>query len=323
MKRGKVLSEERGTALVITLLIIATLVGLTVAFSEESGVELNLAGYSRDGYAAYLAALGGCQRAEALLAQDEDRDVDSLHEPWALFEEAASSEELAGGASLAGKIVDENGKFNLNGLLNEAGKIDEKQQARLERLFSLLGLESNRVAPVLDWLDADDEKRLEGAETYYYQGLEHPYACGNAPFLTLGQIFLVKGMTPELASPVGSEEGEGRRLLDYLTIYGDGKINVNTAPRLVLQSLDEAIDSALADAVIAYRTREDFKRPDDLKKVSGISDEIFNRIRDAITVKSSCFSLEMAGSCQEAKTAIEAVLLMEEGKGKLVYWRVM
>ena len=74
------ISDNKGTALVITLLIIATLTGLTVAFSEDSGTELSLAGYSRDGYRAYQIARSGADLALALLNEDEDRDMDSLTE---------------------------------------------------------------------------------------------------------------------------------------------------------------------------------------------------------------------------------------------------
>jgi general secretion pathway protein K len=195
MIRGLFRRKERGSALVITLLIITTLVGLTVAFSEESHIELSLAGYSRDSLRAHMAALAGCEGALALIHQDEDRGVDSLGEEWARFDSHPFLKELPENAAVSGEIIDENSKFNLNALINPAGEIDEKRSARLERLFILLGLHEEQVSPLLDWLDEDDEKRLHGAENDYYRNLPDPYDCLNGPFLTVGQISLVKGMS--------------------------------------------------------------------------------------------------------------------------------
>jgi general secretion pathway protein K len=297
--------------LVITLLIITTLVGLTVAFSEESNIELSLAGYSRDSFRAHMAALAGCEGALALIHQDEDKGVDSLGEEWARFDSHPFLKELPENAAVSGEIIDENSKFNLNALINPAGEIDEKRSARLERLFILLGLHEEQVSPLLDWLDEDDEKRLHGAENDYYRNLPDPYDCANGPFLTVGQISLVKGMSEDLPA-----------LLEKVTIYGDGKINVNTASREVLQCLDEELDSSLADAIIDHRSEEGFRQLNELKGVSGMSDALYNRIADILSVKSSGFSIRVEGSYGEAKSRIEAVVLLEGGQFNLTTWRV-
>ena len=65
MKKG--LKQREGSALLITLLIITTLTGLTMAFSEESSVELDLAGFSRDAHRAHEMARSGVNLALALL----------------------------------------------------------------------------------------------------------------------------------------------------------------------------------------------------------------------------------------------------------------
>jgi len=75
--------KKQGSALILTLLVVATLTGLTVAFSEESSLELNLAGYSRDGDQAYLAARSGVHLALALLNADENKGS-SAQKSWRL-----------------------------------------------------------------------------------------------------------------------------------------------------------------------------------------------------------------------------------------------
>ncbi|MBN2033368.1 MAG: type II secretion system minor pseudopilin GspK [Deltaproteobacteria bacterium] len=309
---------ERGTALVLTLLIITTLAGLTIGFSGESGVELTLAGYSRDSYKAYLTAKAGIDAGMALLAYDEDPAMDSLNEDWAQLDEAFFT--LQGleteGIAVSGGIADESGKINLNLLRNNDGEINETREEHIRRLFLALGLKEEMVNPILDWLDGDDVEMQDGAEAYYYENLDDPYPCGNGPFLTPGQIFLVKGMGK-------IKQFEGKRLLDYITIYSDGKVNINTAPKEVLQCLSESMDAAMADAIIEFRKDEDFMGIDDLKKVPAISGEVFAEIRDWITVKGSTFSIDFSVNANGAAAEIRTYVLREGGKTRPIYWQVL
>lgn len=313
----RVLKSERGTALILTLLIITTLAGLTIGFSGESGVELTLAGYSRDSYRAYLVARSGIDAGMALLAADEDLAMDSFNEDWARLEAFVSLQGLEEeGITVSGGVVDESGKINVNLLRNEEGEIDERREEQLRRLFLALGLKEELVNPLLDWLDADDVERQDGAESYYYQNLDEPYPCANEPFLTPGQIFLVKGMGRV-------KRFEEKNLLDYLTIYSDGKININTAPREVLQCLSEFMDAALAEAIIEYRKDEDFISVNDLRNVPGMSDEVFAELRDWITVKSASFSMEFSVNSNGASAGIRAYVVREGENTRPIYWQVL
>ena len=46
---------------------------------------------------------------------------------------------------------------------------------------------------IMDWLDADDLVRLNGAETSYYTDQYPAYHPGNGPFQSMSQLFLIKG----------------------------------------------------------------------------------------------------------------------------------
>lgn len=319
MKKMSSFMENRGSALIITLLVVATLTGLTFAFSEDSSIELTLAGFSKNGHQAHQMARSGIHHALALLDQDKERDMDSLNEDWSRFGAESFPEEISVGLSFSGRIVDENRKININYLREYTGEINEKRAEQLLRLFRVLGLEENLVDPILDWLDGDNIKRVDGAENDYYESLKAPYSSPNSPLLTIGQIFMVKGIG-EISS--FGERGE-KRLLDYLTLYSDGKININTASPEVLQSLDEGIDPVLAQAIIDHRREEDFLVIDDLRKAPGIDEELYDRIKGLITVKSSFFSMEVTGGSQEAVSRIKAIALRETNGLLLIYWQVV
>ena len=61
------------------------------------------------------------------------------------------------------------------------------------------------------------------------------------------------------------------------------KVNINTADQAALQTLP-GIGEATARSIIEYRSRNPFKKPEDLKKVSGIGDAKFERVKAFITV---------------------------------------
>jgi len=302
-------NDRSGSALIISLLIITTLVGLTIAFSEDTGVELELAGYERDQFRAHQGAFSGIQQAMAAVARDENPDMDSLAEEWAQLSAVSFPEGFSEEISISGEIMDESAKFNVNVLVNEKGEIDPQREHQLHRLLQALEIEDKRAAPLLDWLDSDDIERMNGAESAYYRGMAEPYSCGNGLFVTTGQLQMVKGI-------------QAAGLIDYLTVYTDGRININTASQPVLRSLGEQFDETLAQAVVAFRKSEPFQAPGDLKKVPGVNEALFKEIEKWISVKSSAFSATFEGTCRETRAGIRAVVKRDKEKVKLVYWRV-
>ena len=64
-----------------------------------------------------------------------------------------------------------------------------------------------------------------------------------------------------------------------------GKININTATLAELDLLP-GIGPSIGQRIIDYRTQNgDFKKIDDLKKVRGIGDAMFDQIKDSVTVQ--------------------------------------
>lgn len=67
------------------------------------------------------------------------------------------------------------------------------------------------VDSILDWMDADSTQREFGAEEEFYQELDPPRHCRNAPFETIEELLLVNGITPDIlfgySHPVHIEDG--------------------------------------------------------------------------------------------------------------------
>lgn len=60
-------------------------------------------------------------------------------------------------------------------------------------------------------------------------------------------------------------------------------VNINTADKKELMTL-KGIGAKKAEAIIKYRTNNKFNSIDDLKKVEGIGDKLFDQIKDQITI---------------------------------------
>ncbi len=64
----------------------------------------------------------------------------------------------------------------------------------------------------------------------------------------------------------------------------DGRVNLNTASKEELMTLS-GIGEVKADAIIRYREEHgSFQSVEDIKKIEGIKDGVFNKIKDCITV---------------------------------------
>ncbi len=72
--------------------------------------------------------------------------------------------------------------------------------------------------------------------------------------------------------------------LSFMTLLF-AQVNINTADKKELMTL-EGIGAKKAEAIIEYRSTSKFNSIEDLKKVNGIGDKLFDKIKTSITVDS-------------------------------------
>jgi general secretion pathway protein K len=308
--------NQRGIAMVLTLLILTLLVVTGLELNRAVRVEATLAGNFRDLTQAAYIAQSGVEIARAVIQEDEPW-YDALDERWAQFETlSVFSSQLFDEGHFTGRITDEAAKFNPNGLIDAFGIVDQKKRNQLERLLTVLGHDPRKIDAILDWLDPDDQKRAFGAEREYYTTLKRPYPPKNGPLDSLGEILLIKEM--DEATFYGTEEKEG--LGKYLTIYSEGKININTAGIPILMSLSPRIDQSSAKAVLDYRALKPFRQNEELRSVPGWG-QIYAEISSEITVRSSFFAIEVLGYYRDALAAAQTVVKREGKKTRVLFWR--
>lgn len=310
------LKDERGFALLLSLLVILLLTVLILEIDFQARADLRAAGNFRDDLKAFYLARSAVSAGEAVLKDDLrfSNRYDGLDELWAY----PVPEYPLGDGVLSGSITDEAGKFNLNSLVDNNGKtLATAQQTRYEqlrRLFELLQLDPDLVDPIVDWIDIDNEpKSAFGAEEETYRRFDPPYSAKNARFDTLEELHMVKGITDDVY----------RKVAPYLTVYGDGVINVNTADSLILQSLDigEGIDESIAGRLIENRPYDGKQ-----KFLDRLPADVKTRFTTAgttsgIDIKSSFFSITAEGKVQNTRKIVRAVV-RRGSPMELLYFKV-
>jgi type II secretory pathway component PulK len=163
-------------------------------------------------------------------------------------------------------LTDETGKINLNAFMaaDPTGK----------SLYNALMLLPNMTDPIANsivyWLDPNGTARSSGADNTYYTSLTPSYMATNGDLVTLDQLLLVQGVTPQLlygddlnrngvmesneqlTDPTGTF---GRGWSDYMTIYSrEPNLSSTGTARIFLNEDATTTDlptqfSTLSDAV--------------------------------------------------------------------------
>lgn len=153
------------------------------------------------------------------------------------------------------RAVSQSGRLDVNALSAEM----------LERVVEACGVPQGAertgiVNSILDWIDPDDLRRAEGAESQYYMTLEHPYPAKNAPVESIEELLLVKGITAGLFW--GGPETPG--LIDFLSASGQtDRLDVNSASPQTL-ALIPGLREETRDAVIQARSEGRIRSMSDL-----------------------------------------------------------
>lgn len=327
MNRISICRDNRGFALIITILIVSLIVVLTLRFSRSVQSDLYASANFKDGIRLGYTARSGFNCALALLAADgASTEVDSLQELWADSEQlSAYSGTLFETSAFELEIVDLCGKIQINRLIGEQGHFKAAQRNLLLRFLSAEPFkmdpdEAGRLIDAIkDWIDADDEPTRFGAESAYYQGVDPPCRCNNAPLTAIGELLSVKGMTRERLHGTDKIPGISR----YITVYGDGRINMNTADPIILKALSEDIDQPMIEAMLQYRMDEDNELSDPgwYKNVPGMAHIQIDP--SLITTESRYFMIQSTGvSGAQRKNVLGTTRRGDKNGMDILSWRI-
>ncbi|WP_404362929.1 type II secretion system minor pseudopilin GspK [Marinobacter sp.] len=245
--------RQRGVALIMVLLAMALVVMLAAGMNKHQSVRIFKAGHYFSQSQGYSIALGAEAFAKQILFRDfeEDREdntfLDSPDEAWARYSAVLP---LDNGV-VEVQVDDLGGLINLNDLVDPSGQVNQVTRDRLSRLMQILSITSVNVDAMIDWIDSNDETiSAYGAEDGEYLIQDPAYRAANQPFVSISELRLLSGITEEDFQLLS-------RFVAALPVSAFG-INVNMAPRQVIQALHPEVTEAQAEAVVLKRDDERF-----------------------------------------------------------------
>ena len=271
-------ARQRGIALITAVLMVAlaTMLAVGVVYRGVLDQRRTATMFAMD--QAWEIALG----AEAWAADFLQRDLqqsqgDNLSETWAQPLPPLPVE----GGSVAGRLVDLQGRFNLNNLVFADGTPNPDTIAQFSRILVALDIEPTWASIMADWIDLDTQPGFpDGAEDNVYLGQAPPYLAANMPITRASEILALPGFGAE----------RWAKLKPYVTALPVGTtLNVCTAPGIVLDSLSEGVIEfgRSADELAKRRSDGCFPSLNDLRGALGDTD--YDKLKDSLSESSSYF----------------------------------
>jgi len=329
-----------GSILIITLWVLSLLTIYSIGIGCNVSSQINFASYFKNRLTMYYLAKAGIGRAIAELFMDENATYDTLNEDLCNNEELFREKELGPGYFTVGydlKDRDEGQPHVLYGVMDEAGRINinrvpaEVLVKLLETVGEVDSTEASDMAnAIVDWRDLDVSPFLNGAEDDYYTSLDTPYECKDRDLQALEELLLVRGMTKDIFS----------KIKDVITIYGEGRININTATFSTFYALGG--DEDFAERIVEFRnggdevpgTEDDyiFETVEDLRNMGPLfteESEILNRLisLNVLAVSSNIFRINSYGIFKregdDLKRKVTCVVKRkkEDEDFEILYWR--
>ncbi|MDO8749337.1 MAG: type II secretion system protein GspK [Candidatus Omnitrophota bacterium] len=340
----------RGSVLIVCIWIVIILVLLALSIGRRVSFEARILRYHLDRSQAFYIAKSGLERIYLEKAKDEHKDYDSLSDSWSNKLKEDGSPEFKDYALGSGKfeiqysyyeskdkeprklygMQDEQSRININMIVTESS-VNNDLSAEFVRLVSdVLDYDEQQaeelVDKFIDWVDYDDNKMEYGKDDYSDLAI----SAKNKPLNRLEELLMIEGFDLDIFN----------KLSNYLTIYGEGKININTAPKEILAALGLSKDHA--QNIIDYRNGPDAQAAtgddvpiQDVVELQSKQAEIFKSgplssediatisglITARITVTSDFYRVNSSAVVNNVKSKISAVVKIEADKSpQYEYW---
>jgi general secretion pathway protein K len=234
-------SLQRGSALIAVFWMIFVLGMVMFASTKALHADTDYARTMRGRMFAKRYAETGIELARHPAMQQDDPLLHFTNDDGGGFDVTLKTEEA---------------RLNINHLLQTGDKV------LLRRLFNRWGFKPEFTAALCDalkdWVDADSNASLNGAEKREYEKAGFDGLPFNRPFKEVEEMLNVRGM-----DFVNAERPDWR---EWFTVYGDGLIDVNDTSAEILSLLGDVPMERVQPLLIfragrdgAHRTRDDVR----------------------------------------------------------------
>jgi general secretion pathway protein K len=307
------LRNQRGAVLLLVLVVVALLSALLTDWAFSTLVDLRLTETFRDSNRAYYLARGGVEVGRQLLWMDKN-NYDAPSEMWGV---GIPAYPVSDEATVSISIVDEDGRFNLNKVVDNLGENPNPLwRDRLRRLLTHLEIDDPEALSdaLIDWIDRNQSTSPHGAENSWYQGLASPLASKDGPLDTVDELLLVKGFTPEIV----------QKLTPYVTVSdtvtGVSRLNLNSAGKDLLLIWDSGVDTSTIELLLERRQEKPFKSLAEVQETIGIENySALNRNLD-IAVVSQFYQISSVAQVNDGVRTVQ--VLLEKAANRQIWRRV-
>lgn len=319
-------NAKEGAALIValwTLVILSLIVG---SFAFEVNLEGMLVSHKRKKFHAEVLALSGLEYARAILDKQQEArelEIEDMDEDEDGFMQAALYTQR--GLSTSSTLSFENGgQFTVTLESAEAGRnINLLTRDQWLEIFEMANVPSTDWDEMIDcledWIDPGDLHGLNGAESDdpYYEELGYPVK--NGPLDSIEELLLIKSWGPDIlyGRSADEENDEIFGIADILTVWGDGKVNLNTATEDVLLSYSEYEDWEL-ESVMEARLGEDGEGDtldDGIKNLADVGAD-----GNKFKLQSTYVKVTSVGDIYGNQYQIECIILLKSKDSVVVYW---
>lgn len=278
------INNQRGSALIVTLLLVTVLVSLVVDFVYKVHIDSSsLSNWSNAQRASFIARSG--QTLGSLFLDEIKESIYSDERKMDL----PINENFGAGSKLTVQIEDENSKFNINSIIYQNGSTNEAALSSLKKLLIYLNINPDIALLLADWIDPDSEPRLPYSEDMTKDSF----------LWSADELILVKGIDPDIYEKISP----------YLTVsekWGR-KVNINTAEIPVLVSLHKDLTETIAKKIIEYREASPFEEWSHVQRVSGM-ETIGQELAGKVDSKSTDFRIISTATVNEITRVIESIV---------------
>lgn len=226
--------RKRGSVLVAVLAIILLLTFMVTRFMNEAMDDLEYRAIFNEpadvrsfAFSMLEVAMANVQEVALI----DDGKLYAAEQGWSDPLQYAGIQ-VPNGWEVSIEIRDEGGKLPIN-TISEA-LLNRLLEEELEFDF---GTARELSSTLLDWIDPDDSRRLNGAESDDYLDRTPAYRAANGPLQSLEELRLLNIWEDKFFDPDGNPNERFSRLSDLVSVLNSGAINLNAAPTPVLELL--------------------------------------------------------------------------------------
>lgn len=293
--------RENGSILVGLLWCLALLSVIVVGVLHTSRMDLLVVKNFDDRIQAHYLALAGIEKTKALLFQNaKDRSRSGKNHSGELYNDTGQFRDVPFGRgtfSIMRRGRRDEGGGIIYGVSDEESRLNINQ-ASVDQLTNIVNMTPDIGAAIVDWRSDDNAPGTPGgAKSDYYMSLKPPYMPRTGPFLTVREMLMVRGVTPDLLYGQDADQNgllenndgpddppsdaqnsvlEDAGWSSMMTVDsvdndvkagGDSRVNIQNADQTDLTGV-RGITAGIARAIIAYRGQNQFKSIADLLDVT-------------------------------------------------------